>query len=109
MKETINFFIFVYLEGFFEKEPELKNDGIFIRFNKLEPKFYIIDTESLQRLLKKEHSRWLIKKEHKRPKNPFSFHSGLSKEDLEEYESKWEIIEKDFRLSLSKRKDVGEE
>ena len=96
LKDCVDYFVFVSFKGYKEEEPQHnKSKKLFcIKVNYDNVDFYIIKTKELQILLKKDYNKWLngLKKPHIRPKNPLTFHSGLSEEDLEKYKERWEII-----------------
>jgi len=92
LKKKIDFFIFVYLNNFFEEKPIITNKEITIPFSQFKEDFYIIKTQVLQQLLKENYSKWLNEHNQKRPKNPLSYHSGPSVDDLKNYKDNWEIL-----------------
>lgn len=54
--------------------------------------FYVCRMRDLQRIVKRLYSRWLSKKEGKRPRNPESTHVALSPADLKHYQDRWETL-----------------
>ena len=92
LDEKVNYFIFVKLEDFREEEPSIKDDKVIIPIKYNSIKYYIIDTHSLQEIVKKRYQEFLNKHNSKRPRNENSFHTGVKEEDLKEFENKWNLI-----------------
>ena len=54
--------------------------------------FYVIDWRSLRDILITAYKAYLAKHEGRRPKNPQSFHTAVSEEDLAPFRDRWDVI-----------------
>lgn len=69
---------------------------IFIKLNENEKDdFYLIKLKDLQKIIFQGYKSYLDGHNGKRPKNPKSTHTGISKEQLLEYKDNWELLKID--------------
>ena len=94
LSKNVDFFIFVYLDNFKEEKITVEKQKMIITFGDYTPEFYVIKTTDLQHLLGKRYSKWLkgLKDPGRRPRNPKSFHSCSSRENLGDGIDNWDII-----------------
>jgi len=61
-----------------------------------EDQFFILEWKKVQQIVIANHKRWLDAHGGVRPKNPESMHCAVTKDDLEDYQNNWTLINSRF-------------